>query len=62
MKGIRIECDCKAGEKLEIGDFGDGQLYVSITPYKHHKTIFEVIINRKDIKKLVDYLKGSLTK
>ena len=54
MKKIKLQCECGAGETLEIGDFGDGQVYISLTPYKQHKTIFEVIIDKKKLVALVN--------
>lgn len=56
MKKIKLKCQCKGGELLYIGDFGDGQIYVAIdrNPKTKKKYLPEVIVDRK---KLIELLK-----
>ena len=51
MKKIRLKCECGGGEILYIGDFEDGQIYVSIdrNPKVKKKYLPEVIVDRKEL-------------
>ena len=55
MKKIRLKCECGGGETLYIGEFGDGQIYVSIdrNPKTKKKYLPEVIVDRKKLIRLL---------
>jgi hypothetical protein len=58
MKKKIIKCQCGGGERLEIIDFGDGQIFITISEpkgtYKNkvNKDIAEVIVDKKELDSL----------
>lgn len=56
MREIKFNCRCVAGkscDKLQVQDFGDGEIMIDI---KRGKRFYGVILNEKDVKKLIKFL------
>ena len=50
---VVFNCDCGCKSKLNVGDFKDGQFSFTVND---HNGFHEVIIDKKDIKKIVKLL------